>query len=88
MKGIKFDKNYTMTVANLKKDILIKIESLEDAFLLEEIHRMLHDALPSGKHYVLTGEQENALNDIAVDIDKGEYVTHRQSENDLDQWLK
>ncbi len=88
MKGIKFDKIYTMTVANLKKDILNKIESLDDAFLLEEIHRMLHDALPSGKHYVLTEEQEKTLNDVALDMDKGEYVTHRQSENDLDQWLK
>lgn len=81
-------KNITMTIANLKNEILQRINEVDDVYLLEEIHRILFDNNASDEIYVFSPAQEKELDNIISEMDKGVYVTHQQAEKELDQWLK
>lgn len=77
-----------MTIANLKKEILQKINDVDDALILEEIHRILFDNNSSKGIYTFSAAQEIELDNIVAEIEKGGFISHQQAEKDLDQWLK
>jgi predicted transcriptional regulator len=77
-----------MTITEIKKEILERVNLLEDDWVLEEVYRILQAPFESKEKFVFSQSQKDNLDAIEKEIDNGLYVTHEQSEKDLDEWLK
>jgi len=77
-----------MTITEIKKEILERVNQLDDDWVLEEVYRILQAPFESKEKFVFSQVQKDSLDAIEKEIDNGQYVTHEQSEKDLDEWLK
>jgi hypothetical protein len=77
-----------MSITEIKKGIIEKVNEVNDDRILEEVYKILQTISVEKKGYVFSKLQRASLDAIDVDMDKGDFVTHEQSEKDLDEWLK
>jgi len=77
-----------MSITEIKKGIIEKVNEVNDDRILEEVYKILQTTSVEKKGYVFSKLQRASLDAIDVDMDKGDFVTHEQSEKDLDEWLK
>ncbi len=77
-----------MTITEIKKSIIDKVNEVNDDRILEEAYRILQMTSVETKGYVFSKLQRASLDAIDLEMDKGDFVTHEQSEIDLDEWLK
>jgi len=77
-----------MSITEIKKGIIEKVNEVNDDRILEEVYKILQTNSVEKKGYVFSKLQRASLDAIDVDMDKGDFVTHEQSEKDLDEWLK
>ncbi len=77
-----------MTITEIKKSIIDKVNEVNDDRILEEAYRILQTPSVEKKGYVFSKLQRASLDAIDLEMDKGDFVTHEQSEKDLDEWLK
>ena len=77
-----------MTITEIKKSIIDKVNEVNDDRILEEAYRILQMTSVEKKGYVFSKLQRASLDAIDLEMDKGDFVTHEQSEIDLDEWLK
>jgi hypothetical protein len=78
----------TMTVLEIKKDIINQIQVVDDELILEEVNRILHLSTNQKEIFEFNNDQINILNERAIRAANGNFVTDEQSELDLDKWLK
>lgn len=77
-----------MTRTEIKQGIISKMEEINDDIILEEVYRILELASNTNETFVFSESQRSHLDKIEQDINAGAFVTHTQSEKDLDKWLK
>lgn len=77
-----------MTITEIKKSIIDKVNEVNDDRILEEAYRILQMTSVEKKGYVFSKLQRASLDAIDLEMDEGDFVTHEQSEKDLDEWLK
>jgi|688.fasta_scaffold994687_1 predicted transcriptional regulator len=77
-----------MTITEIKKEILERVNQLDDDWVLEDVYRILQAPFESKVKFVFSQVQKDNLDAIEKEIDNGLYVTNEQSEKDLDEWLK
>jgi len=76
-----------MGTIELKKNIISKITETEDLNLLEDVVKMLGMQTDS-QVFKLNEEQKAAIEAGRQDIKNGKFLTNKEVEKDLDQWLE
>ena len=77
-----------MTITEMKKSILERVNQIDDDLILEEVYRILQMPFDEKEIFVFNQQQKDSLDRVEQEIDNGRYVTNEQSEKDLDEWLK
>jgi len=76
-----------MTTIELKHKVIDKVNQLEDDNVLNDLIRLIEDGFDDNELYMLSDHHKNAIN-LAIDqIEKGDYLTHEQSNKQIDEWL-
>ena len=88
IKIVFLNKEIDMSTIEIKKNIVDKLESVQDAIVLGEIYRILTLDLNTDNKYVFSEPQLSVLNERDVAIDKGHYFTDEEANKDLEEWLK
>lgn len=76
-----------MGTIELKKNIISKITETEDLNLLEDVVKVLGMQTDS-QVFKLNEEQKAAIKAGRQDIKNGKFLTNKEVEKDLDQWLE
>lgn len=76
-----------MSTPELKKKLIAKISVLEDEGLLQEVYRLLKMGEGDFEPYKLSNEQINVVNDSQEEIKKGKFLTDKEADKDIDEWL-
>ena len=77
-----------MSKAAIKKELISRIEAMEDEGVLEEVYRILGINTGSVDAVVLTGFQQSAIDAGLNDIELGNTLTDDEANRDIEQWLK
>lgn len=78
-----------MLKAELRKILIEKINSTEDQSLLEEASRLLKIQLQEiESNNILTKEMESAIDEAENQFLKGEYKSHNDANQEIDEWLE
>ncbi|MGB6082685.1 hypothetical protein [Moheibacter sp.] len=76
-----------MSTIELKKNIISKITETEDLNLLEDVVKMLGMQTES-QVFKSNEKQKAAIEAGRQDIKNGKFLTNKEVEKDLDQWLE
>ena len=76
-----------MTTMELKQKVISKINQVNDANLLTEIFKLLETEFDDPEIYHLSERHKQVVEDAITQIERGEYITNKQSENEIDEWL-
>ena len=77
-----------MLTKEMKKQLIDKIQSTEDANILEEVYRILEVSTQEVDMVILTDEQKAKIDQGISDIEEGRYLTHDEAKKEIVQWLK
>lgn len=77
-----------MTFTAIKSQIIKKVETIDDAELLDEIKRLIEIQSEDSKIYHLSEEQKSAVAEAQVQIKRGEYLSDDAANNEIEEWLK
>jgi hypothetical protein len=87
--GAQFVKTTTlMSKTEMKKELISRIEAMEDEGVLEEVYRILGINTGSVDTVVLSGYQQSAIDAGLKDIENGNTLTDDEANRDIEQWLK
>lgn len=77
-----------MKTADLKKQIIDKINETNSEQLLGDIYRWLELASDNDKPaYIFTEEENKELDSIARDVEAGKYLTKDKADKEIKKWL-
>ena len=76
-----------MSIIELKKKLINKIQETVDNSLLEEALRLLDIESDESDTLVLNEEQTNAVNEAQAQIKSGQFLTNEQANKEIDEWL-
>ena len=76
-----------MTVIELKKSLIGKINQSQNNEILEEMYRLIVNEEPDDKIYELSEEQENAVNEAQIKFMNGQFLKGEQADNEIEEWL-
>ena len=76
-----------MTVAELKKRLIGKINQTENNEILEEMYRLLVNEETDSSVYELSDEQLNAVEEAREQFKKGLFLRNEQADNEIEEWL-
>ena len=82
-----FDKFYIMTTKELKLRIIKKINKLDDENLLRDLIRLIEYSTDEDEIYRLSDNHKKAINKAIDQIEKGDYLTNKQSNQQIDEWI-
>lgn len=74
-----------MSTAELKAQLINKIQQSSDVELLENIGRIFE--MEESQSYLFTAEQLTKVSEAQQEIRMGRSVTHEQMIRDTDEWL-
>ena len=77
-----------MTTLEIKNKLIKRIESTEDQYILQEIHRLLDIDQDDLEPLQLTKEQRSAITKGQQDIKNGKHLTDKAADSQIDRWLK
>jgi ABC-type Mn2+/Zn2+ transport system ATPase subunit len=77
-----------MSSVEVKKKLIDKIQASDDAHLLEEMLRLIESESQDLGIYQLSREQQQAIEQAKAQIDKGQYLSNDEANDEIDQWLK
>ena len=77
-----------MLTKEMKKQLIDKIQSTEDANILEEVYRILEVSTQEVDMIVLTDDQKAKIDQGIKDIEEGRYLTHEEANREINKWLK
>ncbi|HMR17928.1 MAG TPA: hypothetical protein PKA53_01395 [Sphingobacterium sp.] len=75
-----------MSTAELKIDIINRITNLKDAYLVEQIQRLLDFELEDIP-YSLSKEQKQRINEAREEFSQGKVLSEAQANSDIEKWL-
>lgn len=76
-----------MTRVELKNKVIGRINQIENDDLLAEVYRLLETGDEKFEIYKLSDQQEKAIDEAEEQIKKGEYISNKQANKDIDEWL-
>jgi len=76
-----------MANSTLKEQLISKIQNMEDVNILKEVYRLLEIESENLESYILTDEQISIINGAREQIKKGQFLTHEEAQNKINQWL-
>jgi len=76
-----------MSTAELKRQLIDKIESIEDDNILAEIYRVLEISQADSDVFELTSIMRSALNEGLEDVKNGRVISNDQANKEIDEWL-
>lgn len=75
-----------METAELKKKLIAKINSTEDTVILENLIRWI-DLQEDEDVYILSEEQNAAIEEAREQYRSGHFSTHEEVQRDIKKWL-
>lgn len=75
-----------MPTTDLKERVLKKIETIQDDYLLQELLDFL-DFETKKEPFVLSKSQSSSIEDVKLQIGKGEFFTNAEVDEEIDQWV-
>lgn len=76
-----------MTKSTFKEQLISKIQNIEDVTILKEVYRLLEIESEDLKSSILTDEQISIVNEAREQISNGQFLTHEEAHNKINQWL-
>jgi hypothetical protein len=76
-----------MTVIELRKKLIGKINRIKNDKILEEIYRLIENEETDLDVYLLSTDQKNAIAEAQQQIKNGDYLTDEQADKEIDEWL-
>ena len=76
-----------MTVRELKKKLIGKIDQSEDSELLEEMYRLIANEESDSSIYELSEEQIRAVEEGQLQYKNGQFLTDKQADKDIEEYL-
>ena len=76
-----------MTVNELKKKLIGKINQTEDNDLLEEMYRLIDITEKDNSIYELSNEQLDAVAEGQLQFKSGQFLTADKADKDIEEWL-
>lgn len=77
-----------MSTKELRKVLIEKIQLTNDPQILEEIYRILQMGVETSDVYKLSEDQLSAIEIARKQVEKGEFLTDEQSNQEIDKWLE
>ncbi len=77
-----------MTPAETKKKLIASIKSVKDPELLEDLQRLLNLELEDIEELKTPANIKDSVTKGLWDIRNGRYMSNRQTDADIDKWLK
>ena len=74
-----------MTVKELKKKLIRKIDQSEDSELLEEMYRLIANEESDSSIYELSEEQIRAVEEGQLQYKNGQFLTDKQADKDIEE---
>jgi hypothetical protein len=76
-----------MTVIELKKRLIGKINSTNNNEILEEMYRLIENDDADLSVYKLSSDQNTAIEEAQDQYRKGNILTNDQADKEIDEWL-
>lgn len=76
-----------MTVIELKKRLIGKINQTENSGILEEMYRLIANEETDGSIYVLSDEQKKAVEEGQQQFKNGQFLKSEQADDEIEEWL-
>ncbi|MDP2114335.1 MAG: hypothetical protein Q8K69_09785 [Bacteroidota bacterium] len=76
-----------MTVRELKKKLIRKIDQSDDSELLEEMYRLISNEESDSSIYELSEEQISAVEEGQLQYKNGQILTDIQADKDIEEWI-
>jgi len=76
-----------MTIVELKNKVIHKISQVNDDALLADIYKLLEENFDDSDVYQLSEKHKESISIAKDQINKGDYFTNKQSDNDIEEWL-
>lgn len=77
-----------MTVTELKKRLIGKINQTENNELLEEMYRLISNEETANSIYKLSGEQNLAIEEAQKQYKEGQFLKGEKADEEIDEWLE
>ena len=76
-----------MTVTELKKKLIGKINQTENNEILEEMYRLIVNEETDDSIYELSDEQNNVVQEAREQFKNGQFLKSEQADKEIDEWL-
>lgn len=73
-----------MDIQSLKAELINSINNIQDIEYLKGLNQLVKD---KDEVYILSEEQEAAINEGLKDIEEGRYVTDEELNKEVNKWL-
>ena len=80
-------KNNVMTVTELRKRLIRKINESENNEILEEMYRMIANEEIETGIYLLSNDQKRAVEESQAQFKNGQFLTGEAADKEIDEWL-
>jgi HSP90 family molecular chaperone len=75
-----------MTTQELKVKLIDRINKSENKEMLEDISRLM-EGEENPVFYELSSKQKQVIGDAVKDVEMGNYLTEKQANDEIDEWL-
>ena len=76
-----------MTVKELRKKLIGKINQTENNEILEEMYRLLVNEETNNSTYALSDDQKNAVEEAHEQFKNGQFLKSEQADKEIEEWL-
>lgn len=76
-----------MTVIELKKRLIGKINQTQNNEILEEMYRLIVNEETDNSIYELSDDQKNAVGEAQVQFKNGQFLKGEQADKEIEEWL-
>lgn len=76
-----------MTVKELKKRLIAKINQTQNNETLEEMYRLIMNEETGGDMYELSDEQIIAVEEAQLQFKNGQFLSSDDAEKEIEEWL-
>ena len=78
-----------MSTADLKSRLIEKIHLIDDQLILLKVLRLIGIYLDNSETpFILTEDQNNAIDEARNQIKSGEFLSHEESIEDIEKWFE
>ena len=76
-----------MTVTELRKRLIGKINQTDNNEILEEMYRLIVNEETDDRIYKLSDEQINAVEEAQEQFKNGQFLKSEQADKEIEEWL-